>query len=154
MSERLDRERDEIRSAVDWALQTDDAKTVGRLLTPLFTYWWSRGLLSMTSEPAEQAAALPSAASLPPYASALLLGARGMSMVMIGRAAEAEPLLRQTAWTDRVRGGHRGRRPPAHPGRLRYGLAATAEQTTSDPFPDWVSRLRPADSAATGRPVP
>jgi predicted ATPase len=94
--ERLDRERDEIRSAIDWALQTDDAETVGRLLTPLFTYWWSRGLLSMTSELAERAAALPSAASLPPYPAALLLGARGISMVMIGRAAEAEPLLRRT----------------------------------------------------------
>ena len=41
VSERLDRERDDIRSAVDWALQTDDAETVGRLLTPLFIYWWS-----------------------------------------------------------------------------------------------------------------
>jgi len=98
-SERLDLERDEIRSAVDWALQTDDAETVGRLLSPLFIYWWSRGLLPMTSELAEQAAALPSAASLPPYASALLLGARGISMVMIGRAAEAEPLLRRTLET-------------------------------------------------------
>ena len=96
VAERLDRERDEIRSAIDWALQTDDAETVGRLLAPLFTYWWSRGLLPMTSELAEQAAALPSAASLAPYASALLLGARGISMVMIGRAAEAEPLLRRT----------------------------------------------------------
>ena len=66
MSERLDRERDEIRSAVDWALQTDDAETVGRLLAPLFIYWWSRGLLPMTSELAEQAAALPSAASMAP----------------------------------------------------------------------------------------
>ena len=135
VSERLDRERDEIRSAVDWALETDDAETVGRLLTPLFTYWWSRGLLPMTHELAEQAAALPSAASLPPYASALLLGARGMSMVMIGRAAEAEPLLRQTAWTDRVRGGHRGRRPPAHPGRppLRTGRYGGADDLGSLP---------------------
>ncbi len=96
VSERLDRERDEIRSAIGWALRTDDAETVGRLLTPLFTYWWSRGLLPLTSELAEQAAALPSAANLPPYPSALLLGARGISMVMIGRGAEAEPLLRRT----------------------------------------------------------
>jgi tetratricopeptide (TPR) repeat protein len=106
-SERLDRERDEIRSAIDWALRTDDAETVGRLLTPLFTYWWSRGLLPMTSELAEQAAALPSAASLPPYASALLLGARGISMVMIGRAAEAEPLLRRTLETATSLGNRR-----------------------------------------------
>jgi predicted ATPase len=107
VSERLDRERDEIRSAIDWALQTDDAETVGRLLAPLFTYWWSRGLLPMTSELAEQAAALPSAASLPPYASALLLGARGISMVMIGRAAEAEPLLRRTLATATSLGNRR-----------------------------------------------
>jgi len=107
VSERLDRERDEIRSAVDWALRTDDAETVGRLLTPLFTYWWSRGLLPMTSELAEQAAALPSAASLAPYASALLLGARGISMVMIGRAAEAEPLLRRTLETATSLGNRR-----------------------------------------------
>jgi predicted ATPase len=107
VSERLDRERDEIRSAIDWALQTDDAETVGRLLTPLFTYWWSRGLLPMTLELAEQAAALPSAANLPPYASALLLGARGISMVMIGRTADAEPLLRRTLETATSLGNRR-----------------------------------------------
>jgi predicted ATPase len=92
-AERLDRERDEIRSTIDWALQADDAETVSRLLTPLFIYWWSRGLLPVTYELAEEAATLPSAASLPPYASALLLGARGMATVMIGRADQAEPLL-------------------------------------------------------------
>ena len=105
--ERLDRERDEIRSAADWAVQADDAETVGRLLAPLFTYWWSRGLLPMTSELAERAALLPSAASLPPYPSALLLGARGISMVMTGRAAEAEPLLRRTLETATVLGNRR-----------------------------------------------
>jgi tetratricopeptide (TPR) repeat protein len=94
-ADRLDRERDEILSAIGWALRSDDADTVGRLLTPLFTYWWSRGLLSMTHELAEEAAALPSAAGLSLYASALLLGARGMAMVMVGQNAEAEPLLRQ-----------------------------------------------------------
>ena len=93
MSERLDRERDEIRSVIDWALQNDDAETVGWLLTSLFIYWWSRGLLPMTHQLAERAAALPSAASLPPSASVFLLGARGMSMLMVGRPAEAEPLL-------------------------------------------------------------
>jgi hypothetical protein len=29
---------------------------------------------------------------------------------------------------------------------LRYGLAATAEPAASEPFPDWISRLRPAES--------
>jgi predicted ATPase len=94
-SERLDREQDEIRSALDWALRTDDAETIGQLLASLFIYWWSRGLLPMTYELAEQAAALPSAATLPPDASAFLLAARGSSVLMIGRAAEAEPLLLQ-----------------------------------------------------------
>jgi predicted ATPase len=37
------------------------------------------------------------------------------------------------------------------PDALRYGLAATAAQTTSDPFPDWVSGLRPPEPVATGR---
>jgi predicted ATPase len=96
VSERLDRERDDIRSAIDWALQSDDAETVGRLLASLFIYWWSRGLLPMTHELAERAAALPSAAMAPPAASASLLAARGMSQLMIGGAAEAEPLLVRT----------------------------------------------------------
>ena len=55
VSQRLDHERDEIRSAIDWELQADDAETVGRLLTPLFTYWRSRGRSSpapATSRPA------------------------------------------------------------------------------------------------------
>jgi predicted ATPase len=95
-AERLDRERDEIRSAIEGALATDHARTVARLLTPLFTYWWSRGLLTMTHELAEKAAALPSASDLAPYDAALLLGVRGMSMVMVGQVVEAEPLLRRT----------------------------------------------------------
>jgi predicted ATPase len=107
VAERLDRERDEIRSAIEGALATDHAETIARLLTPLFTYWWSRGLLAMTHELAEKAAALPSAAGLAPYDSALLTGARGMSMVMIGRAAEAEPLLRQTVETATALGNAR-----------------------------------------------
>jgi predicted ATPase len=97
--ERLDRERDEILSAVRWALSNDDARTVGLLLAPLFTYWWSRGQLAMTSEVAGKAATLPSAAHLEPYDSALLRGVWGMAMVMTGRAGEAEPLLRETLET-------------------------------------------------------
>jgi tetratricopeptide (TPR) repeat protein len=96
VAERLDRERDEIRSAIDWALRADDAETVGRLLTPLLTYWWSRGLLPMTHDLAEQAAALPSAARLAPYAAALLLCARGSAMVVVGQTTQAEPLLVRT----------------------------------------------------------
>jgi predicted ATPase len=96
VAERLDRERDGIYSAIDWALQTDDPETVARLLTPLFTYWWSRGLLPMTHELAEKAAALPSTSNLPPYVSALLLGAQGMAMMFIGQLSAAEPVLRET----------------------------------------------------------
>ena len=93
VSEQLDRQRDDSRSAIDWALRSDDAETVAQLLASLFIYWWSRGLLPMTHELAEQAAALPSAARLPPDASMFLLAARGNSLLMIGRADEAEPLL-------------------------------------------------------------
>jgi predicted ATPase len=92
-SERLDRVRDEMQSAIHGALQTDDALTVVGLLTPLFTYWWSRGLLGMTAEVAEKTAALPSAAYLEAHESARLLGTWGMAMVMTGRPTEAEPLL-------------------------------------------------------------
>jgi predicted ATPase len=107
VAERLDRERDEIRTAIDWALKVDDAETVGWLLTPLLTYWWSRGLLPMTHDLAEKAAALPSAACLAPYASALLLGAQGMAMVVVGQTAEAEPLLARTLETATTLGNAR-----------------------------------------------
>lgn len=106
-AERLDRERDGIRSAIDWALQTDDPETVARLLTPLFTYWWSRGLLPMTHELAEKAAALPSAAGLSPYVSALLLGAQGMAMVIVGEQSAAERLLREAVATATALGNDR-----------------------------------------------
>lgn len=106
-AERLDRERDEIRSAIDWALKVDDAETVGWLLTPLLTYWWSRGLLPMTHDLAEKAATLPSAARLSPYASALLLGAQGMAMVAVGQTADAEPLLARTLETATTLGNAR-----------------------------------------------
>jgi predicted ATPase len=99
VAERLDRERDEIRSAIDWALKVDDAETVSRLLAPLLTYWWSRGLLPMTYDLAERAAALPSASHLAPYATALLLCARGTAMVVVGQNAEAEPLLARSLET-------------------------------------------------------
>ncbi|MFY9931357.1 MAG: DUF4062 domain-containing protein [Streptosporangiaceae bacterium] len=92
-TERLDRERDEIRSAISWALKVDDAETVSRLLTPLQVYWWSRGLLPMTYDPAEKAAALPSAARLTQQGAALLLCARGTAMVVVGQTSDAEPLL-------------------------------------------------------------
>jgi tetratricopeptide (TPR) repeat protein len=71
------------------------------------TYWWSRGLLPMTHDLAEKAAALPSAARLAPYASALLLGAQGMALVAVGQTAEAEPLLARTLETATTLGNAR-----------------------------------------------
>ncbi len=143
-AERLDRERDEVRSAIDWALKVDDAETVGWLLTPLLTYWWSRGLLPMTHDLAEKAAALPSAARLAPYASALLLGAQGMAMVAVGQTAGAEPLLARTLdiattlGNARLRayallglGGALAQRSPDEAGQ-RLGDAAEAFRATGD----------------------
>lgn len=78
--ERLDRDRDEIQSSITWALRNDEAATVGRLLGPLFTYWWSRGRLAMASAVAEEAAALPSAALVESSEAALLRGVQGMAM--------------------------------------------------------------------------
>jgi predicted ATPase len=143
-AERLDRERDEIRSAIDWAIKVDDAETVGRLLTPLLTYWWSRGLLPMTNDLAERAAALPSAAQLAPYPAALLLCARGTAMVVVGQRAQAEPLLAETLATattlgdTRLRayallglGGAVAERSVAEASQ-RLGDAAEAFRATSD----------------------
>ncbi len=95
VAERLDRERDEIRSAIDWALRHDDAETVAWFLWPLFSYWDSRGLLPLTHEIAERAAMLSSAAGLAPYPSALLLSACGMGRVIVGQTDAAEPLMRR-----------------------------------------------------------
>ncbi|MCW2527048.1 MAG: diguanylate cyclase and serine/threonine protein kinase with repeat, partial [Pseudonocardiales bacterium] len=73
-----------------------DAVSVSWLVTALVTYWGCRGLLPLVHDRAERAAALPSAAHLDPYGSALLLGARGMGMVVVGRTVDAEPLLQST----------------------------------------------------------
>ena len=94
-SSRIDGERDDLRSMMRWAIATDDAETAVRLAAPLFTYWWSRGQLAAMRSLAEQAAALPSAAALPPDAAALLLWARGMLRIAVGEVAESEPYLRR-----------------------------------------------------------
>jgi predicted ATPase len=92
---RVDDELDDLLSMIGWAISTDDAQAAIRLTAPLFTYWWSRGLLPRQSEAAEQVAALPSASRLPPDAAALLLWARGMFRIARGELAGAEPLLRR-----------------------------------------------------------
>jgi hypothetical protein len=63
-------------------------------------------------------------------------------------AAAVAGALGPAAFAEATAAGARMRIPDA----LQYGLAATAEQATSDPFPDWVSRLRPAEPVAAGRP--
>ena len=72
----------------------------------------------------------------------------GMQSTTDDLAAAVASALGPAAFAAATAVGARMRLPDA----LRYGLAATAEQTTSDPFPDWVSRLRPAEPAAAGRP--
>ena len=94
-------------------------------------------------------------------AAARLIGASGYARQVVGTtiwpgmqsttddlAAAVAGALGPAAFAAATAAGARMRLPDA----LRYGLAATAEQTTSDPFPDWVSRLRPAEPAAAGRP--
>ncbi|MFL6128280.1 MAG: ATP-binding protein [Mycobacteriales bacterium] len=92
---RVDDELDDLRSMTRWAVSADDAQTAVRITAPLFTYWWSRGLLPLQSEAAERVAALPSASRLPPDAAAWLLWARGMFRIARGDLAGAEPLLRR-----------------------------------------------------------
>jgi predicted ATPase len=92
---RVDDELADLRSMTRWAITADDARTAIRMTAPLFTYWWSRGLLAQQSDAAEQVAALPSAAALPPDAAALLLWARGMFRIARGDLAGADPLLRR-----------------------------------------------------------
>jgi hypothetical protein len=94
-------------------------------------------------------------------AAARLIGASGHARQVVGAtiwpglqstaddlAAAVAGALGPAAFAAAAAAGARMRIPDA----LRYGLAATAEQTTSDPFPDWISRLRPAGPVTTGRP--
>lgn len=92
---RVDDELADVTSLTRWAVAADDAELAIRLTAPLFTYWWSRGLLAQQSEAAEQVAALPSASRLPADRAALLLWARGMFRIARGDLAGAEPLLRR-----------------------------------------------------------
>ncbi len=92
---RVDAELDDLRSMMRWAISNDEAETVVRLAAPLFEYWWSRGLLAQMRELADQAAALPSAAGLPPDAAALMLWACGMLRIAVGDVAAARPYLTQ-----------------------------------------------------------
>jgi predicted ATPase len=94
-SDRIDDEADDLRSAVNRALQADDAETVVRLSWPMISYFWSRGQLPALHLVAQRTAALPSAARLPAEPAMLLLQLRGASMMAIGQTRAAEPLLRR-----------------------------------------------------------
>jgi predicted ATPase len=94
-SERVDGYLGDLRRVMTHAIAADDAETVIAISAPLFTYWWSHGQLAEMRDLAEQAAALPSAATLTPHTAALLLWGRGMLHITSGRTVEAQPLLEQ-----------------------------------------------------------
>jgi predicted ATPase len=124
---RVDDELADLRAMTRWAVSADDARTAIRLTAPLFTYWWSRGLLAQQSEAAEQVAALPSAGRLPPDSAALLLWARGMLRIARGDLAGAEPLLRRLVAATAELGDARLRAHALAGLGLATGVGATGE---------------------------
>jgi predicted ATPase len=114
----IDRRIGDLRATTAWALDRDDAETVVRLGAPLFSYWWSRGLLPHTFPLAERVSALPSADRLTAEGADLLLWGRGMALAAVGKTARAEPLLGNLVKSTRERGG----RLHAH---ALFGLALT-----------------------------
>jgi hypothetical protein len=73
----------------------------------------------------------------------------GMQSTLDALSAAAASALGPAAFAAATAAGAGLRIPDA----LRYGLAATADQATTDPFPDWVSRLKPAEPVPAGRPA-
>jgi predicted ATPase len=94
-AERVDGYLGDLRTVMKHAIAADDAETVVTVSAPLFSYWWSHGRLAEMRDLAEQAAALPSAATLTPHTAALLLWGRGMLHITSGQNQEAQPLLEQ-----------------------------------------------------------
>lgn len=97
----LDAELDNLRAALGWAVEADEAELAIRNAAPLSRYWWRRGLLGEMLDLAERNAALPSAETLSPEGVALLLWCRGTTRIAFGSTADAEPILRQLV--DRAR---------------------------------------------------
>jgi predicted ATPase len=114
----VDRRIGDLRAVTAWAMARDDANTVIELSAPLFSYWWSRGLLPYTHPIAERSAALPSAARLSPDTATLLLWERGMAHISIGQNTQAEPLFQQMVAATRQVGGR------LH-GHALFGLGAS-----------------------------
>ena len=92
---RIDDELPDLRSESERAIRNNQPATVIGLSAPLFSYWWSHGLLTSMNVLAEAAAALPAQPTLPPEAAVSLLFARGMFRLSSGRSTEAEPFLRE-----------------------------------------------------------
>jgi predicted ATPase/class 3 adenylate cyclase len=57
--ERFDAERDNVRAATAWALETGDRELALRFLRNLWSFWWIRGQLNEALSWAQQALALP-----------------------------------------------------------------------------------------------
>ncbi|MGY1777216.1 ATP-binding protein [Geodermatophilus sp. SYSU D00804] len=91
--DRLDAETADLRAALRWAVATDHADLAVRLTAPLVRWWWARGLLPAMAGLAEQTAALPSAAALPPDLAGRLAWARAALRIALGDRASAAGLL-------------------------------------------------------------
>ncbi|MGY5888761.1 ATP-binding protein [Geodermatophilus arenarius] len=91
--DRLDAETADLRAALRWAVATDRADLAVRLTAPLVRWWWARGLLPAMAGLAEQTAALPSAAALPPDLAGRLAWARAALRIALGDRASAAGLL-------------------------------------------------------------
>ncbi|MFC4694618.1 ATP-binding protein [Geodermatophilus arenarius] len=91
--DRLDAETADLRAALRWAVATDRLALVVRLTAPTVRWWWARGLLPAMAGLAEQTAALPSAAALPPDLAARSAGARAALRFALDDAASAAGLL-------------------------------------------------------------
>jgi predicted ATPase/class 3 adenylate cyclase len=73
--ERLEREHDNLRAALDWGLAHGESKLAGRLSVALWRFWWLHGHL--TEGRNWLARVLGTAAELPPALRAKVLGAAG-----------------------------------------------------------------------------
>ncbi|MGY1700377.1 ATP-binding protein [Geodermatophilus sp. SYSU D00766] len=90
---RLDAETADLRAAVRWAVATDRAELAVRLTAPLTRWWWARGMLPDMAGLAEQTAALPSAAALPPDLAGRLTWSRAAMRIALGSPDTAAPLV-------------------------------------------------------------
>lgn len=91
--ERLDAELDNLRAALNWAVEADEAEDAASVLVALGLYWLARGLIPPMVALSDQVAALPSAVALPAELDGWLLWQRGMGRIWLGRANEAKTLL-------------------------------------------------------------